>query len=213
MAKQKQSCTWIGIGSDVTEGTDIYHKIIEADNLLANKYGTEDNFIIGRRPHLNLYDLSVPSNSIELIVGKMKLISETQKRFTVKARGVSYFHFGIVFLVIKKSKVLTKLHKKAIGEVSGLRGGCIDEDYLALNGEYTKKQKKLLIEHGNPYVLDQFFPHITIGYVKNKREKLGDIRKELDKLIPKSEIQINNIHIVSGDGKEKKTIKRFNLTD
>lgn len=211
MTEQNQNCIWAGIGIDIPEGSEIYQKIIEMNNLLIDKYGARKDYTGSECPHLNLYDLSVPNGNAKLIVEKIRQISEEQRSFTAKIKRVNYFHFGLFFMEIEKNDMLVELHERIVGEVVKLKDTCIDEDYLAPHRKYNARQKELLMEYGNPHVLDQFQPHITIGHVKNQENKLNEILDGLNKFIPMIELRIDNVHIVTGDGKNKKTLGKFNL--
>ncbi len=211
MVEQNQNCIWIGIGVDVLEGSGLYGRIIEMNCLLVEKYGAEKNFAGSEHPHLNLYDLSVPKENVELITESIKSISEEQRSFTVKIRGINYFHFGLVFLEVEKNDTLGKLHGKIVEDVVKLKGDCIVNDYLAPHRKYNAKQKELLMQYGNPHILDQFQPHITIGHIRNQENKLKAIQEELNKLITVTEFKIDNVHIVAENEKSKETLGRFNL--
>ncbi|MEW5805314.1 MAG: 2'-5' RNA ligase family protein [Patescibacteria group bacterium] len=211
MVKQNQNCIWVGIGIEVPMGSQICREIIKANNLLVDKYRAKKGFSGSKHPHLNLYDLSVPNENIRLIAEKLKGISKTQKSFTVKIEDINYFHFGLIFLKIEKSDALVKLHEKIVEEVAKLKSGCIDADYLTPHRKYTARQKEMLMRYGNPFVLDQFQPHITIGHVKNQEDKLDKIRKRLRELISMTEIKIYNIHFVAGNEKDKLMLGKFNL--
>ena len=211
MAEQNQNCTWVGIGTDVSGESEIYRKIIETNDLLVTKYGAKKDFAGSEHPHLNLYDLSVPNENVELIAKKIKQISEEQRSFEAKVKGINYFHFGMIFLEVEKSDTLAKLHENIVEEVVKLKGDCIDENYLAPHRQYSKRQKELLMQYGNPHVLDQFQPHITIGHIRNQENKLSEISKELNKLISVTEFKIDVVHIVESNGKDNKTLGRFDL--
>lgn len=211
MTDQKQNCVWIGIGADISEGMDLCRTINKVNNSLVEKYEAKRDFTGSEYPHLNLYDLSVAKPNLKIISEKIKKIAENQKSFIVRVKEVDYFPFGLFFLGVGKSSELKNLHRKIVEEIVKLKGECIDEDYLAPHRKYNQRQKELLVEYGNPHVLDQFQPHITIGHVKNQEDKLSSIQKELNKTIKITEFRINNLHITVGDGKNYKTLGKFNL--
>jgi len=195
----------------VPEESEIYRKIVQMNDLLAMKYDAKKDFAGSEHPHLNLYDLSAPNENVKLIAERVKTISENQKSFSIKIKGINYFHFGLIFLEIEKNDVLTKLHEKVVEDVVKLKGSCIDEDYLAPHRKYTARQKELLMQYGNPHVLDQFQPHITIGHVRNQGSKLHEISGELNKLILMAEFVIDNVHVVTGEEKDRQTLGKFKL--
>lgn len=209
--KNTQNCVWIGIGVDISEGTELYQGVVKMNSLLIGKYGAEGGFAGSEHPHLNLYDLSVPRENLKAIVERVKEVVSTQKNFAVKIGAIRRFSFGLFFLEINNNSGLKKLHRKIVEEVVKLRGECIDKDYLAPYRKYTKRQKELLIKYGNPYVLDQFQPHITIGHVRNTKNNLMAIQEELNRLIPMTELRVDNVHVVAENKKSKKTLGKFSL--
>ena len=199
---KKEECIWIGIGFDILKKSELYYDIIEVNKILVKKYGSKTD-LNKNYPHLNLYDLSIPKENLKEIILKIKTILINQKSFIIKIKKVNYFPFGIVFLEIEQNKELEKLHKKIVREVSKLNGKCIDKDYLAPHRTYTKKQKELLIRYGNPFVLDQFKPHITIGFVNNQKDILINICRELNTYIKSNKFQVDCIQVVSGEKHKK----------
>jgi 2'-5' RNA ligase len=211
MTGQNQNCIWVGIGIDVSEETELNRVVVEMNNLLAEKYGASKDFTGSNHPHLNLYDLSVPIENLELIIEKVREISEINKGFEVEIGEVNYFPFGLFFLEISKNDALNKLHKRIVEELVKLKGKCIDEDYLAPYRKYSERQKEVLMQYGNPHVLDQFQPHITIGHVKNQQDKLDTICKELSKFAPMTKLKIESVHIVTDGEKDNRTLGKFDL--
>ncbi|MFA5092075.1 MAG: 2'-5' RNA ligase family protein [Candidatus Paceibacterota bacterium] len=197
----------MGIGIDILKKSELYYDIIETNKILVKKYGSKTD-LNKNCPHLNLYDLSIPKENLKYIILKIKEILVDQKPFIIKTKKVNYFSFGIIFLEIEPNQELKTLHKKIVKEVSKLKGTCIDNDYLAPHRTYTKKQKELLLKYGNPFVLDQFQPHITIGFVNNQKDTLANICKELNTYIKSNKFQVDCIQIVSGE-KHKKVNLNF----
>ncbi len=201
--KNNQNCVWIGISVDI-EKLELRRDIVEMNNLLVGEYGANKSFAGGECPHLNLYDLSVPRENLELIVKKVKEMTESQKIFEIEMGKVNYFPFGLFFLEIKMNVILNGMHKKIVEEIVKLKGSCIDEDYLAPHRQYSKRQKELLMQYGNPYVLDQFQPHITVGHTRNQQDKLDAICKELSKIAPMTNFRVESVHIVTDGEKDNK---------
>lgn len=204
-----QNCIWIGIGIDVPE--DIQRIVVRMNDLLADKYGANKYFSENKHPHLNLYDLNVPRKNLELIVDKVRKISESQEKFEVEIEKVNYFPFGVFFLGIRMNNILNGLHKRMVEEVVQLKDECINEDYLAPHRQYSEKQKESLMQYGNPHVLDQFQPHITIGHVSNQHSKIDAIYKELNDFVLMTKFKIERVHIVTDGEKNNKTLGKFDL--
>jgi len=202
------TCTWIGIGIDLPKQSGVYRDVVMFNKLLVKNYGIKKDFY----PHLNIYDLSVPKENLKAIIEKLKAFVSTQKSFKIKTKKINFFPFGIVFLEVQKSKQLELLHKNIVKGIVALKGECIDKDYLSLNRKYTKRQKELLMRYGNPFVFDQFQPHITIGNIFDKKQ-LKNICKELNLQLKPQEFEIESIHItVENNGlKTTKKIKLINI--
>ncbi len=198
---------WIGIGVDLPKQSNIYRDIVKFNKLLVKNYGIKKDFY----PHLNIYDLSVPKDNMKAIVKKLKAFVSTQKSFKIKTGKINSFSFGAIFLEVNKSKQLESLHKNIVKEILVFKGEYIDKDYLSPNRKYTKRQKELLMTYGNPFVLDQFQPHITIGNIFDKKQ-LKNICKELNSQLKSQEFVIESVHITI-ENKGSKTTKKIKLTN
>lgn len=210
MKRQAVNCIWVGIGISIQENKELYCIIKKLEKILAARYKIK----ISNDPHINLYDLSIPEENIENTVEKIKAIANIQKKFIVEIGKVNCFLFGLFFLEINENKELKNIHDKIVKEIVKLKGCCIDEDYLIPDRKYNERQKQLLMDFGNPYVLDQFKPHVTIGYVGNQKGKLREAELELNGLIGASKkLIVDNLHIVAGWGENKRTVAEFKLLD
>ncbi len=203
-----KDCIWIGIGIDLPKQSNVYRDVVKFNKQLVKNYGIKKDFY----PHLNIYDLSVPKDNLKAIIKKLKAFVSAQKSFKIKIGKINSFSFGIIFLEVNKSKQLELLHKNIVKEVAVLKGECIDKDYLSPNRKYTKRQKELLIAYGNPFVFDQFQPHITIGNIFDKNQ-LKSICKELNSQLKFQEFVIDSIHITieNNGSKTTKKIKLINI--
>jgi len=206
---QIEKCVWIGIGIDVGN-TPIYNSLKKMNKWLISRHKNLLPFTINNRPHINLYDLSIPEKNINSVIKEIQKIVLHQKKFSISTDQPTHFLFGTFFLKLLLNKGLFGLHSDIVKKIVGLRGNCIDEDYLTLWKKYSKQEKMLLVKYGNPHVLKNFFPHITLGFIKDLKEgEMLKIDGELQKFIKRTEIVIDNVYVVVGNGKKKKIIASF----
>jgi len=205
---ENNKCIWIGIGIDVNKNSKFYSDLTLMNGLL-KKYENEIIFSENNLPHLNLYDFDIPKNNLEIIIARIgKVISKT-KKFSLKIKGVNYFNFGIVFIEFEENSKLIKIHKKIVNSVYSLKGNCTCKDYLDKNRDYDKKQKELLKKYGNPHILSNFKPHITLGLIRG--QNLEKIKEYLKKILKIGSFEVNNINIVKEENKNYELIKKFEL--
>ncbi len=197
MNANELNCIWIGVGSDVTKETPLYADCLRMGDVLKIKYGSQLDLSGKDAPHLNFYDLSLPAENLERAAAGLEKLASEQKVFAVKIKSVGYFPFGIFFLEIEKNGELFKLHRHIVEEIVQLKGSCIDPDYLEPHRKYAERRKEILQQYGNPHVLDQFQPHITIGHVKNSHYDFEEIKRELVKLLTAKDWKIDNIHVAT----------------
>lgn len=190
-------CTWIGIGIDIPKQSSLYDECIRINSLLNKIYGNVAVFSQENRPHLNLYDLSVPQEKLGEIKKLLQTVVSKLPPFHVDISTIDRFHFGLFFLDVDSSQELFRLHKEIVEVISPLRGKCVCKDYLQPHRKYTTEQKQMLTLHGNPHVLSQFRPHISIGFIPDSKESdLSLIRKEVAKIIKTKDFIANRIELV-----------------
>lgn len=102
------------------------------------------------------------------------------------------FRSGVVYLSIKKNSTLCDLQEKIVKTVSPFKEDCICVDYLKPGRNYAQGQKEMSKLHGNPFVLSEFNPHITVGFLCNTPP---DINKLFGHTIPATKFYIDSIHL------------------
>jgi 2'-5' RNA ligase len=202
--KINKSCVWIGIGIDIPKGTNLYNECIYINKLLSKKYGNTLLFSEDESVHLNFYDLDIPRNNLNEIKLKLKKIASRIKSFEVSLKSISYFPFGLFYIEVENEDNLSKLHQTIVKTISPLKGNCLCQDYLQPHRKYNQAQKYMLKQHGNPHVLSQFLPHITLGFAKDKN--LKSIQDEIKLIFKEDVLKIDNIHIVIGKDEKKEFI-------
>jgi len=83
------------------------------------------------------------------------------------------------------------------------------EDYLQSHRKYNSTQKSMLKLYGNPHVLSQFMPHVTLGLTQEKN--LQSIQKEMGPILTECVLKVKNIHIIVEMDRNKKIIADFDL--
>jgi 2'-5' RNA ligase len=201
------NCSWIGIGVDVERGK-LNDECVAMNAMLKTQYGSSIDFSGKDVPHLNLYDLSVPTENISTIEKNLEKIAGETKPISIEIESVGYFPFGIFFLKLKMNDALSDFHKKIVDAIVPFKSDCVDKDYAAPYRNYTPRQSELLEQYGNPFVLDCFEPHITIGHIRNKNVDFDMIKDELEKLLKTKAWTADNLHIATNG---RQTVKRFAL--
>jgi len=206
---ESKKCVWIGIGSDVQKESNLYAECININKLLSERYGNSVRFSEVEAPHLNFYDLDVPKNNLNEIVLEISKIASDTRRFNLQIKTINYFPFGLFFIDLENIPALSNLHKNIVKTASPLKENCICEDYLQPHRKYNSIQKSMLKLHGNPHVLSQFMPHITLGLVRN--QNLQSIQKEIKPILTETMLKVNNIHVVVEENEKRKVIANFDL--
>ena len=204
-------CVWIGIGANIQKESNLYTECILMNKLLSEKYGNLICFSESKMelPHLNFYDLNVPQKNLDEILLRISNLVLEIRSFDVKVKSIDYFPFGLFFLKIENIPALLNLHKLIVKTVSPLKGNCMCEDYLQSHRKYNSTQKSMLKLYGNPHVLSQFMPHVTLGLTQEKN--LQSIQKEMGPILTECVLKVKNIHIIVEMDRNKKIIADFDL--
>src|SRR5262249_17999723 len=158
------NCSWIGIGIELPHLLSEQSIKINKEILAINPDSYE--FSPSNRPHLNLYDLDVPESKISEIIISLGDVLKDKASFEVKILNINYFQFGAIFLELERHPALLDLHSAIVLAVAPYRGNCMCKDYLQPWRKYTQEQEKLLNAYGNPFVLNEFHPHISLGFIR-----------------------------------------------
>ncbi len=201
-------CVWIGIGVPVPEKSALHENLAAMSDFLATRFGDgvgSDVF------HLNLYDLAVPKENLKTIIDLLSERVGGKQRFTTKVEGVGSFPFGAIWLGLEMNPKLFDLHTLIVQNISPLRGGCIEKSYLEDNRTYTQNQKEMLARYGNPFMLGEFRPHITIGFI-GKTQMIGSFVRDCGKLLTENEFLVDAINVVTNSENGKyKELKKIRL--
>ena len=131
------------------------------------------------------------------IESSLKEVLSDQKPIECKILGIKSFKFGVIYAEVEINKKLVELHQKIFKTVSQFRGNCIDPDYEKLTPVLSEEQKRCLNEFGNPYMTD-FKPHITLGYLPDRKYFMDTIISQLESVLSVREFAINRVDLVKG---------------
>lgn len=204
---------WIGIGADIDSESDLFKTCREMNQILAAKYGARQGFSGSEHSHLNLYDLSVPEENLDQINEALMQTCTSEKKITLEVEKLDYFPFGTFFLKVRDNRQLSELHKRIVTAVSNLKGECLDPDYKSRESGYDSQQRELFYQYGNPFVLDRFMPHISVGHIRVSAEKLEEAKGELEKTSWSNEFKISSIHFIVERNGSHEGIYKFQLND
>jgi len=199
-------CIWIGIGVDIKKKDNLYKEWTSINKILSNGSANTLSFSENRLAHLNLYDLDIPKDNLNKIQEELNKIATQMKSFGVPIKAVRHFPFGLFYIEVEKSKPLLKLHKTIVEKISPLKADCICQDYLEPHRKYNQTQKLMLKKYGNPHVLSQFSPHITLSFTKNKN--LQSIQKEARIKLTENTLRVDDFHVVT---EKREYVRNFKL--
>jgi 2'-5' RNA ligase len=205
----QSKCTWLGIGVELPPALTQACKEINTEILKINPQSYK--FSQNTRPHLNLYDLDVPENNASEITSSLRNILKTVSSFEVKILKIGYFHFGAIFFEIEKHHSLLDLHSSVVSTVSKYKGNCICKDYLQPWREYTQQQNEMLKKYGNPFVMDAYYPHISLGFIKAPENVLINHVTHLNEVARIGSFKVENLSLVNDVQKGHTSLATFNL--
>jgi 2'-5' RNA ligase len=202
-------CSWLGIG-------------VELPSVLSqqcNKLNTEITLINPRsykfsqenRPHLNLYDLDLPETNVPDIISALNNVLSNMSSFEVRILKIGYFNFGAIFLEVEKHPLLINLHTAVVDTVYKYKGNCVCTDYSQPWRKYTREQAEMLEKYGSPFVMNEFQPHISVGFIKAPEEMLKTHVENLNKIMNVGSFRIENVSLVDDEEKGHNTLITINL--
>lgn len=204
-------CAWIGIGVELSNNNSLNKECLEISNRIREINPPSTTFTKSNRPHLNLYDLDVPEENIYLISNKLNSVLKDFTSFTVKVNNIGYFVFGTVFIQLEKNPLLIELQKMVIECISPFKGQCVCQDYLQPWRKYSQGQREMLTKYGNPFVLNEYNPHITVGFIKTSKDELAKEAEKLRGYIKTDFLTVDNVTVVESKEKEYHIVNSVKL--
>jgi len=188
---------WIGIGAIIKTGDPLYSDLKKINDYLTKDMSGGFGYSDALRPHVNFYDLAVPSDSIEKIKESLTEALADQETIACKISGIGSFKFGLIYAQVEKNERLIELHQKILNAVNPYHGDVIDPDYEKLIPVLSEEQKQSLNRFGNPYMTD-FKPHITLGYLPDKKDVMDTIVPKLELMLAVREFVVHRVDFVKG---------------
>lgn len=176
------------------------------------KEGSEISFLldgINNFPHITIYQLVVPENNMERLVGKLDKITQNSNPQTFIFTDFQE-HSGFLGAGFTPTDSIKAVQKEVVDSISDLREGNIvsldDPNLLDKPDQY----KQIITEFGFDNLFDFYNPHITITRLPDF-EKARKLAKQLT--WPFSEFESSSIGLYSlGEfGTCNKLIKEFKL--
>ena len=200
----KIKCIWFGVGIDVKSTDEAYSSIIELNELLKQKYGS--NYIfnsINNPPHINLYDIDIPSENLEDVDQTLKKLAKQYKPLSIELSTIDSFRYGAIYVRCALDHKLQDLEKEVVESLVNFKDGCRTKEYWQSWREYNAQQIYNRDQYGNPHVLDTFTPHITLGFVKVGQKKLQEIVQTCGQKFSKTKLVVKQMDmaIQNLDGK------------
>ena len=192
-----KNCVWIGVAAVIEKDTLLYSDLKKINDYLAKEMMGGFGYSSALRPHLNFYDLSIPAENLNKVKDALDQTFANQKPVECKIAGINFFKFGMVYVEIEKNEDLANLQKEILETVNSYRGDCLDLDYQKLVPVLSDSQKESLNKYGNPYMTD-FKPHISVGYLPNKKDSLEAIISGIEPILTVKKFTISKLDLVKG---------------
>lgn len=206
-------CVWIGIGINIKSGDEGYEEFIKLNNDLVQNYGSTFVFDAEtNQPHINLYDLDIPKANLGNIESELQEIASQFNPFSVQLNNTTFFDHGTIFVACELNSELKRLEEKVVKNIVDFKGSCRTEDYSQPWRKYTEEQILNREKYGNPYVLNTFTPHITVGFVKTKPVELQTVSLDVNEKFSFEKLYCDHLDlVVHGNLGELTYSKRFAL--
>ena len=194
---------WIGIGIDILPTEPFYSQIVGLNKELV-KYGS--NYKIELiPPHINLYDIDIPTKNFEEVDRKLKEISDLHNSFEISCSRVDYFKHGSIYVACDINESLKNFQQDIVKNISNLRENIKTKEYWESWREYTENQLENRENYGNPNVLNFFEPHVTVGFIKDPI-MLKEANTKLNELLKPTVYSVRHFNLVIKNS-ENETIK------
>lgn len=134
---------------------------------LAKDYQTF--FVLGGRKvfsHISIYSPLFPSKNINKVLARtgevVKKVTSIQTSFT----GLKCVD-GYLVIGLRKTREMTNFHKVIVNSLNPYRESSLRTKYRDHWENYNGTQKVNIVSFGVPYILNLYYPHITITRFKN----------------------------------------------
>lgn len=127
-------------------------------------------------PHLSLWHMKTSQDKINRIARELKQSIKGQKPIKIIS---SKFHAiekykGCLEFPMKENKDLVKLQQKVFQKIYPYKTGLMPQFASFLKIKYSKEKLKEIKKYGKSL---GFHPHFTMGWLKNKKDIVGVVKK------------------------------------
>lgn len=198
--QEDQKLIWAGVGVNFIPGDPCYREFVDFNKLLVERYSSTFIFdAVTNQPHINLYDIDVPCENLADIEVALQQVAQTTKPFIAQLDKVDCFDFGTIFVSCSQTEELSRLEKVIVEGITNSRNGCKTEYYWKPGRKYNQAQLENRTKYGNPFVLDTFLPHITVGFIKAGKQRLNDVVDEVGPKFSVKQFECNRLDLVIHD--------------
>ncbi len=201
---------WLGVSAVIKENSALFFDLKKINNYLVRELSAGMAYSDHLKPHLNFYDLSVPTGNVEKIKIALDEILVSQPKIECQISEMKSFSFGLLYVEIKNNPDLDRLQKKILAAVEPFKGDRLDPDYEKRISQLNQKQVESLKKYGNPYVTD-FKPHITLGFLPDKKNSMGQIIDKISFMLSVEKFTVDSIDLVAESSRKTSLILEWNL--
>lgn len=192
----------------------LHDQILKASLEFHKKYGSE--WLVDDKKiflHLTLFLMAAPAKNRRKIIAAGKKFARQFKPATLISSGFSISKDGLIMLDFKPSAPVYRYHCQAIELFNPLREGMLrdkyeDKEYF---GSLSQKEKSKILKYGHRYVLNEFLPHISIGFVELATDRRKAIKK-YKKILVGQKVETTRFQIVEAFvGPSQKNVMLLNV--
>jgi 2'-5' RNA ligase len=113
-------------------------------------------------PHLSLRnDFIIQEDNLKHLNAALDQLTITMKKIQLETHNYGFYPWKILFIKVKPSELLQKLHEEIMELVQTYRTDWVDEK-LADSDFFSGKQKDYIHRYGYQFAFEYFSPHITV---------------------------------------------------
>ena len=112
---------WVGIGINFKPNSIPFNKFVNLNEILVQKYKSKIILDENNNPHVNLYDIDIPSKNTDTIISKLEKFEKIG--LVTSIQFVKTIPIVRKFLEQKGKKIFTYKHQQYEGQMLGCRIG------------------------------------------------------------------------------------------
>lgn len=191
---------------------EVSNEAISISSELGSKYKVKSVLDgIDYYPHITIYAPQYPEGNLSKIIEQVDNVVIDFNSVNMKFVGVKTKN-GYVAVNFELNSSIKGLHQKIIKALSPLREGYINEKYSLLEymKRYNEKEIKNIKEYGYPFVLDSYYPHLTLARLEDE-SKASLVTKKIKWSIEEFKVNKLALHKAGKNGVASEIIKEFDL--